>query len=552
MFLQRTTSRRGEKTYVSYLVREGFRTDKGPRSRTVCNVTGLPEEARDALGLALKGKQLVAFSDLELTDCFDYGGLAVLRDAWQRWGLEAIFDPSWSSRERGLLRALVFGRLLFPCSKRALATEARGTLLAGACGLDQREETFDEDDLYRAMDLLTGQWVPVERRLFAKAFTGPIRLVLYDLTSVYFEGKGPQGLARYGYSRDHRGDRHQMLLAVATDEKGVPIHIEVLRGNRGDTTTLQSLLTTLRRRFGLGADSAPGTEGVEVVFSFDGGMSSRLNLAAIEAEKLHYVTRLSKAQLGALLKKLPQDRQPELFDCTRIIEIEHDKHRYVLAGGAMRRHRDAERRQVRLRRAEAKLAATAAVDRKEVDPQKLASQVGRLLQRAKAHKYFSYRVDEAGLLHWERKQSVIDAQARLDGWYILRTNLACEQADKEQVHAHYKQLMEVEAAFRELKTYLKVRPVYHYRVDRVRNHVRICFLAYWMSARLSLEWRSHGETRRVPEILRSLQTIRVGMLSVAGNGLGRLLTQIPPELNETLNRLELLKLFSSPPAWSKL
>jgi transposase len=163
----------------------------------------------------------------------------------------------------------------------------------------------------------------------------------------------------------------------------------------------------------------------------------------------------------------------------------------------MRHHRDAERRQVRIERAEAKLRATAAVERKEVDPQKLASQVGRMLQRAKAHKYFSYWVDEAGLLHWEREQSVIDAEARLDGWYILRTNLASDAVDKEQVHAHYKQLMEVEAAFRELKTYLKVRPVYHYRVDRVRNHVRICFLAYWISARLSLEWRSHGETRRV-------------------------------------------------------
>ena len=548
MFVQRTTSRRGEKTYVSYLVREGFRTEEGPRSRTVCNVTGLPEPARHALAQALKGEQLIRPEDLELAGCFDYGGLAVLRDAWQRWGLDEIFSAATTERERGLLRALVFSRLLFPSSKRALAEQGRGTLLAAASGLDQATETFDEEDLYRAMDAFTGHWVEAERRLFARAFPAPLRVVLYDLTSVYFEGKGPKGLARYGYSRDHRSDRHQMLLAVATDADGVPVHLEVLRGSRGDTTTLQGLLTTLRRRFGLGSEEAA----VEVIFSFDGGMASRLNLAALEAEKLLYVTRLSSPQLGALLKQLPEDHQPELFDCTRILEIEHEGRRYVLAGGAMRRYRDTERRAVRLAKAEAGLAALAAARRADVAPQKLASQVGRMLQRVKAHKYFQYEVDEDGILHYARNEPVIAAEARLDGWYVLRTNLVPEKAGKEEVLAHYKQLIEVENAFRQLKSYLEVRPVYHYRVDRVRNHVRICFLAYWLSARLAQEWTQKGETRRVPDVLRSLQKIRVGVLTVGGKPLGRLLTHIPPELNDTLNRLGLLHLFSAPPAWGRV
>ena len=546
MFVQKTTSRRGDKTYVCYLVREGFRTEKGPRSRTVCNVTALPEEAREALGLALKGKRLVAFDELSLGSALDYGGLAVLDDAWKRYALDELFAGVPDPRHRRLLKALIFSRLLFPCSKLALAEQARATLLAAACGLEQATETFDEDDLYAAMDAIAARWVGLEKQLYRKSQSEPVRLVLYDLTSVYFEGKGPEGLARYGYSRDHRTDRRQVLLAVATDREGLPIHIEVLKGNRGDTSTLQGLLRTLNRRFGIG--QSPG----EVVFTFDSGMASRVNLDAIEAEKLSFVTRLSKAKLGALLKQLPEDRQPELFDSTRLVEIEHEGRRHIIAGGEMRRHRDRERREVRLVKAEAAMKELAAARRKKVDPQKLASQAGRLLQRLKAHKYFDYRVEGGGELHFSRKQEVIDAEARLDGWYLLQTNLPADAADKGEVLSHYKGLIEVEAAFRELKSYLEVRPVYHYRVDRVRNHIRICFLAYWLSARLGREFSARGETRRVPTLLREMQQIRVGSLRVDGQPLGRLLTQIPPEMNKTLSRLDLLPLFSKPPAWAAL
>jgi transposase len=553
MFLQRTTSRRGDKVYVSWLVREGFRTERGPRSRTVANVTGLPEKTRSLIGLSLKGTEFVPLEMLELAGALDYGGVAVLRDLWQRCRLDELFYDVPKPRDRALLKAMVFGRLLFPSSKRALAPRARASLLAAACGLDQSTESFDEDALYAAMDALSGRWVTLEKRLFKKAFVAPVRVVLYDLTSVYFEGKGPKHLARYGYSRDHRRDRPQVLLAVATDGAGMPIHIEVLKGNRSDTTTLQALLTTLRRRFGLGKgeDRGAATAEHQVVFSFDGGMASKVNLASLEAEKLLYVTRLTKSQLGALLKRLPSDEAPELFDCTKILELEHEGRRYVLAGGAMRRYRDQQRRQTRIADATQKLNALAAVSRKEADPQKLASQIGRMLQRLNAHKYFSYHIDQAGQVQFSLKQDLIDEEAQLDGWYVLQTNLPAEAGDKGQVVAHYKQLIEVEAAFCEMKSYLEARPINHHRPDRVRNHIRICFLALWMSARLASEWKAKGEHRRVTTILRSLQRIRVGSLKLEGNVLRHLFTEIPPELNETLERLDLLRLFSSPPNWAE-
>src|SRR5215472_4344556 len=270
MFVQATRCTHGDRSYFTYLVRESFRTPNGPRSRTICNITALPEQTRELIAQSLRGKSFFATEDLQLTDAWSFGGLAVLRQSWDALNLDRLFSRVESARHRGRLKAMVFGRILFPSAKLALVDHARGTLLAAACGLDQATEDFDEDDLYEAMDQLNGRWVGLEKQLYGKAHPQGVSLVLYDLTSVYFEGSGPNHISRYGHSRDHRSDRPQVLLAVATDNQGIPLHVQVLRGNRADTTTLQTLLASLRRRFGI----------KEAVFVFDGGMSSKVNLEA--------------------------------------------------------------------------------------------------------------------------------------------------------------------------------------------------------------------------------------------------------------------------------
>jgi len=542
MFVQATKSRRQNKTYVSYLVRESFRTSEGPRSRTVCNISALPPEVRDLVAAALSGQTCVVLEQIELSNALDYGGLAVLRDAWLRFGLEMLFADVPQARQRRLLQAMIFGRILFPCAKLALAEQANGTLLAAACGLCQQSETFDEDDLYEAMDGLNGRWVPIEKKLYAEALPQGVSLVLYDLTSVYFEGKGPQGLGAYGYSRDHREDRPQILLAVATDTQGVPIHLEVLRGNRADTTTLQGLLASLQRRFGI----------EQAIFVFDNGMSSTINLEAMRKEALHFVTRLSSATLRELIAQLPQDAQPQLWDRTKLLELSVEGKRYVIAGGEYRQKRDFARRTARLEKAERELQRLAAVRRKKPNPQKLASQVGRKLQQLKAHKYFQYQVDEQGQLQYQKNDELIRSEQNLDGLYLLHTDLEAAQCAKEQVLGNYKNLLAVEDAFCQLKSYMEVRPVFHWRPDRVRNHVRLCFIAYWLCAKLANEWRVKGEKGEVQRLLRRLQAIRVGTLKIADQDSKRLLTQIPPELNTLLGQLGLLPLFSQPPAWAEV
>ena len=540
MFVQETKSRQNGKSYSSFLVRESFRTPKGPRSRTVCNITALPPHLRSLIASALKGSHFSPSDSILLQKALDFGGLAVLEDLWHRLQLDSLFSHLNSQRTRSLLKAMVFARILHPSSKLALKSWARGCLLAQACGLPE-DEPFDEDDLYDALDSLSGNWCSLEKKLAQNTFPSPVSLVLYDLTSVYFEGSGPSKLACHGENDLWAVVAGVARMAVATDTRGVPIHLSVLRGNRADNTTLQGILAILKRRHSI----------TDAVFVFDGGMSSRLNLEALEQGQLEFVTRLSNTTLCSLIKKLPSPVQLELGDQNRVMDIEHEGKRYVIAGGPWRKQRDKERRELRLKKGEAALAKLAAVKRKQTDAQKLASQAGRALEKLKAHKYFQYHVDGDGHLQWERKADAIEGEETHDGWYLLHTNLEEQQAPAGAVLAHYKNLLEVESAFCELKSYMQVRPIHHHRPDRVVNHVRVCFLAYWLSARLSVEWRAKGETGEVPALLRELQNIRIGYLRVGKNGEETLtrMTQVPAELNPRLARLDLLRLFSNPPEW---
>jgi transposase len=429
VFVQTTTSsRKNGKTYVSYLVRESFRTPDGPRSRTICNITDLPVPTRDLIVASLKGQDFLPADQVQLHEALDYGGLAVLNDAWSRFRLGELMFGLGSPRQRGLLQAVIY-------------------------------------------------------------------------------------------------------------TEGLPLHVSVLRGNRNDTQTLQGLLHTLRRRLGI----------QEATFVFDGGMSSQVNLEAMNAAHLGYVTRLSAATLQSLVEALALEKRMELGDRQQLMEITCQGKRYVIAGGPWRQQRDQARRQSRIDKAEAEFTRLAAVKRKKVDVQKLASQAGRSLQRLKAHKYFTYHVDVQGHLQWERKGDLIAQEAQQDGWYLLHTNESLQKCPAEQVLGHYKGLLDVEEAFCELKSYLEVRPIHHRRPDRVVNHVRLCFLAYWLSARLGAEWRAKGETEEVPRVLRHLQTIRLGRLQMGPDVYRTVMTEVPKNINEQLQKLGLAPLFASPP-----
>ena len=538
MFVQTIRNKRGTKKYETHLIRESYRTEKGPRHRTIANITGLPEDVRDMIASALKsGCSMVNSNALGLSEALDFGGLAVLHEIWDRFNLDQVLGDISDLQVKARLKAMVFGRILFPVSKLALQTVSHGTALAKSCGLEH--EDLDEDLLYAAMDFLNGNWVKIEKGLYREGMPDGVTLVLYDLTSTYFEGKSPINMGKYGYSRDGRSDRKQVILAVATDSSGIPIHMEVLKVNRTDNSTLRPLLENLKRRFGL----------KKAVFVFDGGMSSSLNLEQMTKEEMDYVIRLSSSTLQALIKDLPHENQPELWDRDQLIEFEVNGTRYVVAGSEFRRHRDQKRRTARIAKGIDALTKIAAVNRKKVNIQKLSSQVGSKLLTLKSHKYFEYHINSNGKLEWNLKSNVLEQESRLDGWYVLSTSISTQIAPKEDIFKCYRSLLEVESAFRQIKTYLKMRPVFHYCPDRVRNHIRICFLSYWISARLGIEWLARGEHREVPLILSELQQIRIGKLRLGKKPVKTLITDIPKKLKKLLEKLDLFHIFDTVPKW---
>jgi transposase len=540
MYVQASKTTINGKTYVCKTVRESYRTAKGPRSRMVCNISKLPEHVQSAIEQLLRNPEssLIPSDSLGLSDALGFGGVAVLHDAWEKYHLDQALAGVDDTADRARLKAMIFARMLFPGSKLSLKTLSADTALAPSCGLSQ--DALDEDRLYNAMDALSGNWVGIEKNLYSEAFSSGVTLVLYDLTSSYFEGAKHKKLAAYGYSRDHRDDRMQMILALATNTDGIPIHMEVLKGNRADNRTLLPLLASLRRRFGIG----------KAVFAFDGGMSSSLNLEQMRNDEFDYVTRLSTSTLKSLVESLPADNQPELWDRDSLAEFEVDGRRYVVAGSEYRKQRDQERREARIAKGRCGLEKFNEVNRKHIDVQKLSSQVGRMLDHAKALKYFEFHIEADGKATWSEKSDAINSEQRLDGWYLLTTTLARQEAPKETVFGHYRNLLAVEDAFRETKTYLEMRPIFHQRDDRVRNHIRICFLAYWISARLKSAWKQLGEHREVPSVLRELQQIRVGKLKMHDLPFKAVLTEIPTKTYSTLERLGLLALFQRVPQWA--
>jgi hypothetical protein len=540
MYVQTSKTTIKGKTYECKTVRESYRTAKGPRSRLVCNISKLPGYVQQAVEQLLKAPDgsLVASESLGISEALGFGGIAVLHDAWNRYRLDNVLAGVDDEAKRARIKAMVFGRILFPGSKLSLKRNSADSALAASCGLSQ--EDLDEDRLYEAMDALSGNWVGIEKGLYSEAFPGGVTLVLYDLTSSYFEGAKDKSLAAYGYSRDHRDDRPQVILALATGADGVPIHMEVLKGNRADNRTLLPLVANLKRRFGIS----------RAVFSFDGGMSSSINLDQMRADELDYVTRLSTSTFKSLLASLPVDNQPELWDRSSLAEFESDGIRYVVAGSEYRRQRDQERRESRIAKGRLGMEAFNRMNRKRVDVQKLAVQIGKMLDRAKAGKYFAFHVGSDGKAIWEEKTDLVEAERRLDGWYLLTSSLKQDDAPKEAVFAHYRNLLEVEDAFRETKTYLEMRPIYHQKDDRVRNHIRICFLAYWITARLRTEWRLKKERREVAMVLRELQQIKVGRLKINDKPFKVVLTDIPRKLYARLEYLGLLHLFQRAPAWA--
>jgi hypothetical protein len=478
------------------LLRESWREGGKVKKRTLANLSKLPIDVVQGLRTLLKGG--VAFADpgeaLEIRRALPHGHvsavLGVLRDLGLERRLAGGKLDAGAAQLKDLAVAMIVARVIAPGSKlstlRALSLETASSslgLVLGLAGLGVAP--IETREIYAALDWLGERQERIEKSL-AKKHLSDGTLVLYDVSSSYLEGRCCE-LAQFGYSRDKRGDRPQIVYGLICDRHGCPVAIEAFSGETGDPSTLSAQVEKLKGRFGLQRVALVG----------DRGMITEARIAEdLKPAGLDWITALRAPQIRGLVDTGPL--QLDLFDDrTDLAEIsapDYPGERLVVCRNAALAVERARKRQDLLAATERGLSRIAMATQRKRRPLRgkaeIGLEVGKLIDKHKMAKHFEITITEERFIY-QRRQEAIAAEARLDGLYVIRSNLPQEAMNAEQLVKSYKSLAQVERAFRSLKSVdLQIRPVYHWLEPRVRAHLFLCMLAY------HVEW--HMRQRLAP------------------------------------------------------
>ena len=459
------------------LLRESYREGAKVCKRTLANLSGLAASQIESIRAALRGEVLrPASQSLEITRSRPHGHVQAVTLAMQRLGFAELI-ASKPGRERDLVVAMVAARIVSPHTKLATTRWWHTTTLAD----DFAVVDASEDDLYAAMDWLLARQDRIQKKL-AKHHLQDDGLVLYDLSSSYFEGSCCP-LARLGYSRDGKRGTLQVNYGLLTDDRGCPVAVSVHEGNTADSLTFMPAVHKLRQDFGI----------KRVVMVGDRGMVSQKAIDEMrETDGMGWITALKSVAIRALVE---QGRlQMDLFDERNLLELSSPDY----PGERLVACRNEALARLRAHKRQELLAATVQLLAKikaRVDAGKLAGKeviglaVGKIIDKYKVAKHFELVIGDAAL-SWTPKPGSVAAEAALDGLYIIRTSVSSAQMDAPACVRSYKSLANVERAFRSIKTMdLKVRPIHHRTADRVRAHIFVCMLAYYVEWHLREAWR---------------------------------------------------------------
>jgi transposase len=461
----------------AYLLRESFREGAKVRKRTLANLSSLPDEQIFAIRAVLRGEQLQPVAELfEAIASRPHGHIQAVRIAMQRLGLESLV-ASRRSPQRDLVCAMVAARILAPHTKLATTRWWHTTTLAEEFGVSD----CDEDDLYAAMDWLLGRQGTIEKKLAARHL-GEGSLVLYDLSSSYFEGITCP-LAKLGYNRDGKKGKLQVNYGLLTDRRGCPVAVSVHEGNTNDPRTLMPQVDKLRKDFGLQS----------VVLVGDRGMISQKAIDELrEREQVAWITALKTGQIRALVEA--GQLQLGLFDEKNLFELSHPDfpaERLIACRNPELAKLRGHKRQSLLEATEKELAKVKGmVERRRLSGRDaIGVRIGKVVNKYKVAKHFALDIEDHRF-SFHRLEESIAAEAALDGIYVIRTSVANQQMTAADCVRNYKSLAEVERAFRSLKTIdLKIRPIHHHLADRVRSHILLCMLAYYVEWHMREAWR---------------------------------------------------------------
>jgi hypothetical protein len=478
MHVSTTTRRSGDREYTATLLRRSYRQDGKVKKETLANLSHLPPEAIDAIRRVLAGETLVNAEDaFEIERSLPAGHVNAALVMARRLELAKVLDRG-ACRERDLCLAMILGRVICPGSKLGTVRTLGQSTLASELGVDGA----DEDDLYLAMDWLSERQDRIEDRLAARHLRDR-EMVLYDVSSSYFEGRSCP-LARLGYSRDGKGGLPQIIYGLLCDNDGRPVAVEVFSGELHDDKTLPSQIAKLGDRFGLS----------RIVVVADRGMVTKANIEILaEASGVDWITALK----APTIKKLARTGvfQPSLFDEQNLAEItgvaEFPGERLIVCRNPLIGSQRARKREELLAATETDLAQIAhRVDHGTLlGADQIGLAVGPALKRFRMRKHFQIEITDTTFTY-TRDSAAIATEAALDGFYILRTSLTETDLPAGDVVRAYKNLEQAERAFGSIKgPDLQIRPIHHRLAERVRAHVLICTLAYYLTWHLKAAWK---------------------------------------------------------------
>ena len=457
------------------LLRESYREGGKVKNRTLANLSQWPQDKVDELRRVLKGQP--AKHDLtqafEITRSLPHGHVAAVLGSADRLGMPELIDPT-PSRNRDLVCAMLAAQVIAPGSKLAIARGLRAATATSSLGAVLGVARCDEDDLYAAMDWVHTRKDGIEKALAARHLANGT-LVLYDVSSAAFEGHTCP-LGKIGHARDGVKGRLQIVYGLLCSPQGVPVAIEVFDGNTADPKTLAAQITKLKTRFGLSNIALVGDRGM---------LTSARITTELRPAHLDWISALRADQIRVLVND--GALQLSLFDQQNLFEITHPDYpgeRLVCCHNPALAQQRARKRDELLAATEKELQTIAAATQREKRPlrgkDKIALRVGKVSNKFKVAKHFDLDItDEA--FTFTRKDDQIAAEAALDGIYVLRTSLPEHSLGRDDVVGRYKDLADVERFFRTLNTELDVRPIRHHLADRVRAHMFLRMLSYYIS-----------------------------------------------------------------------
>lgn len=468
--------RHGEREYTSTLLRRSYREGGKVRKETLANLSHLPPEVIELIRGALRGQHyLPAGETFQIERSLPAGHVMAALGMARRLDLARLLDRK-PSRERDLCVAMICERVIAPASKLASVRAFEQSTLASELGVGDA----DEDDLYGALDWLVERQSRIEDRLARKHFSDG-ELVLYDVSSSYFEGHTCP-LARLGYSRDGKRGTPQVIYGLLCDKPGRPLAVEVFSGELHDDATLPAQITKLKERFHVKS----------VVVVCDRGMVTKANMQTLkDTEGVGWITALKAPQIKKLART--GELQLSLFDEQNLAEItaeEYPGERLIVCRNPLVAAERTRKRSELLAATERELAQIA--ERVERGTLKGADQVGMAVgpavKRYRMRKHFELQITDASFT-FHRKTEQIQTEAALDGIYILRTSLTEGELPTGDVVRSYKNLEQAERAFKTFKgPELEIRPIHHHLAHRVRAHVLLCMLAYYLTWHLKQAW----------------------------------------------------------------